>query len=64
MPSHACLQVPTAIAVFPADGFSQMPRAWIEQTWNVQQFKQFEAGGHFPALEEPGRQSPPKPKCM
>ncbi|DBA80470.1 hypothetical protein WJX79_005612 [Trebouxia sp. C0005] len=46
-------KVPTAIAKFPADIFSLMPRAWIEQTWNVQQYTEMQAGGHFPALEEP-----------
>lgn len=46
-------KVPTAIAKFPADTFSSMPRAWIEQTWNVQQYTEMKAGGHFPALEEP-----------
>lgn len=53
--AHECIQVPTAIAKFPADIFSLMPRAWIEQTWNVQQYTEMQAGGHFPALEEPGR---------
>ena len=55
--AHVCIQVPTAIAKFPADTFSSMPRAWIEQTWNVQQYTEMKAGGHFPALEEPGRVS-------
>ena len=55
--AHECIQVPTAIAKFPADTFSSMPRAWIEQTWNVHQYTEMEAGGHFPALEEPGRVS-------
>ncbi len=55
--AHVCIQVPTAIAKFPADTFSSMPRAWIEQTWNVQQYTEMQAGGHFPALEEPGTMS-------
>ncbi|KAL0045730.1 hypothetical protein WJX82_002875 [Trebouxia sp. C0006] len=46
-------EVPTAIVKFPADTFSSMPRAWIEHTWNVQQYTEMPAGGHFPALEEP-----------
>ncbi|KAK9812090.1 hypothetical protein WJX73_005666 [Symbiochloris irregularis] len=46
-------KVPTAIAKFPADHFSSLPRAWIEQAWNVKHFKEFDSGGHFPALEEP-----------
>ncbi len=55
--AHVCIQVPTAIVKFPADTFSSMPRAWIEHTWNVQQYTEMPAGGHFPALEEPGTMS-------
>ena len=47
-------QTPTAVAKFPKDPFVQLPRAWIEQTWNVHQYTEFDKGGHFPALEEPG----------
>ena len=46
--------MPTAIVKFPADTFSSVPRAWLESVWNVQQYTEFDSGGHFPALEEPG----------
>ncbi|KAK9810911.1 hypothetical protein WJX73_007650 [Symbiochloris irregularis] len=46
-------QTPTAIAKFPKDPFVQWPRAWIEATWNAQQYTEFKSGGHFAALEEP-----------
>lgn len=49
---HYC-KVPTAVAKFPADPFTQLPRAWIEQSWNVQQYTELDSGGHFPGLEQP-----------
>ena len=42
------------MAKFPADPFTQLPRAWIEQSWNVQQYTELDSGGHFPGLEQPG----------
>jgi pimeloyl-ACP methyl ester carboxylesterase len=46
------VEVPTAIAVFPAD-LTQPPRAWAERTYNVTRYTRMARGGHFPAHEEP-----------
>jgi pimeloyl-ACP methyl ester carboxylesterase len=46
------VQVPTAIAVFPAD-LTQPPRSWAERTYNVTRYTRMPRGGHFAAHEEP-----------
>jgi pimeloyl-ACP methyl ester carboxylesterase len=44
--------VPTAVANFPKDG--RMPRPWIERRFtDLRRWTDHEAGGHFPALEQP-----------
>jgi len=45
------VEVPTAVAVFPAE--AQVPRAWADRKVNVQRFTQMPEGGHFAALEVP-----------
>jgi pimeloyl-ACP methyl ester carboxylesterase len=45
------VEVPTAVAVFPAE--AQIPRAWADRMVNVQRFTQMPEGGHFAALEVP-----------
>jgi len=45
------VEVPTAVAVFPAE--AQIPRAWADRKANVQRFTQMPEGGHFAALEVP-----------
>lgn len=47
------VQVPTAVAVFPAD-LTQPPRSWAERTYNVTRYTRMPRGGHFAAHEEPG----------
>lgn len=44
--------VPTGVAVFPTADFAIRPFA--EKAHNITRWTEFESGGHFPALEEPG----------
>lgn len=46
------VDVPTAVALFPAD-LAQPPRSWAERTYNVVRYTQMPRGGHFAAIEEP-----------
>lgn len=45
------ITVPTACALFPAE--PQLPRKWVEASFNVTHWSVMPEGGHFPALEEP-----------
>jgi pimeloyl-ACP methyl ester carboxylesterase len=54
-PSHSLtpvVQAPTGVAIFPKDVF-QMPRAWVEQHYNLQRWTNFPVGGHFGPMEQP-----------
>lgn len=44
---------PTAVAVFPADNFIPL-RHIVERTNNVVQWTEYDRGGHFAAMEQPG----------
>jgi pimeloyl-ACP methyl ester carboxylesterase len=46
------VDVPTAVALFPAD-LTQPPRSWAERTYNVTRYTKMPHGGHFAAHEEP-----------
>jgi len=46
------VEVPTAVAVFPAD-LTHPPRSWAERTYNVVRYSRMPRGGHFAAHEEP-----------
>jgi pimeloyl-ACP methyl ester carboxylesterase len=46
------VQVPTAVALFPAD-IGQVPRSWAERTHNVVRYTIMPRGGHFAPIEEP-----------
>ncbi|MFF9150532.1 epoxide hydrolase family protein [Streptomyces sp. NPDC014861] len=46
--------VPAAVANYPKDG--RMPRPWIEGRFtDLRSWKEYDTGGHFPALEDPER---------
>jgi len=46
--------VPSAVALFPADPPSGMPREWAERSYSdLRRFGRMARGGHFPAMEEP-----------
>lgn len=47
------IEIPTGIALFPAEIIPYPPRKVAETLYNVQQWSLMEAGGHFAALEEP-----------
>lgn len=52
-PSMPPLPTPLGVAVFPHD-IIQPIRAWAPSSYpNIVQWTDFEAGGHFPALEQP-----------
>ena len=45
---------PSAVALFPADPPSGMPREWAERSYyDLRRFSRMPRGGHFPAMEEP-----------
>ena len=47
------VEVPTALAVFPADLGGRIPRSWAERTYDVTRYTVMPRGGHFAAYEEP-----------
>lgn len=46
------VELPTAVAIFPKD-LVPAPRAFAERIFNVQQWTEMPAGGHFAAMEQP-----------
>ena len=50
---HLPLKVPTAIAKFPKEYLEWAPRSYVERIYNVKQWTNMPAGGHFAALEKP-----------
>lgn len=48
------IEAPSAVALFPADPPSGMPREWAERSYSdLRRFTRMPRGGHFPAMEEP-----------
>jgi microsomal epoxide hydrolase len=47
------VEVPTAIAEFPAEFMPWAPRSYVEKAYNVTQWTEMSRGGHFAALEAP-----------
>ena len=47
------LKVPTAIEKFPKEYLEWAPKSYVERIYNVQQWTEMPAGGHFAALEQP-----------
>jgi len=52
-PAGSRIAVPTAVAAFRDPVFPPPPRSFIEKTYDVVQWTDMPAGGHFPALEQP-----------
>ena len=50
---HLPLKIPTAIAKFPKEYLEWAPKSYVERIYNVQQWTEMTAGGHFAALEQP-----------
>jgi hypothetical protein len=46
------VDVPTALALFPADIGGRQPRAWVERVYTVTRYHTMPRGGHFAAYEE------------
>ena len=47
------VEVPTALALFPADLGGRQPRSWAERTYHITRYTPMPRGGHFAAHEEP-----------
>ena len=47
------IEIPTGIAIFPAEMSAWPPRSYIDRIFNVKQFTEMQSGGHFAAMEEP-----------
>lgn len=47
------VDVPTGVALFPAEFIPYPPREVAERTYGITRWTQMSAGGHFAALEEP-----------
>ena len=45
--------IPTAVAIFPKEMSEWPPRSYIERIFNIKQWSEMPAGGHFAALEKP-----------
>ena len=47
------IEIPTAVAIFPAEMSEWPPRSYVERIFNITQWTEMKSGGHFAALEEP-----------
>ena len=47
------IDVPTGIAIFPAEMSEWPPRSYVERIFNVKHWKKMKSGGHFAAMEQP-----------
>ncbi|WP_277971283.1 epoxide hydrolase family protein [Sphingomonas echinoides] len=52
-PAGTRITVPTGVAVFPDPVFPPPPRSQAEKTYDIVQWTEMPAGGHFAALEQP-----------
>jgi hypothetical protein len=53
VPKLERVEVPTAIAHFPADLGVPAPRSWVERRYHLTRYTEMLSGGHFAAHEEP-----------
>ena len=47
------INVPTGVALFPAEMSEWPPRSYVERIFNVKHWTEMSSGGHFAALEQP-----------
>ncbi|MDA7576850.1 epoxide hydrolase [Candidatus Pelagibacter sp.] len=47
------IEIPTAVALFPAEMSEWPPKSYVERIFNLKQWTEMPAGGHFAALEKP-----------
>ena len=52
-PEGRRVEVPTAMALFPAELLSWPPRSYVERVYNISRWTEMPRGGHFAALEQP-----------
>jgi len=52
-PEGRRVEVPTAVALFPAELLSWPPRSYVERVYNISRWTEMPRGGHFAALEQP-----------
>jgi microsomal epoxide hydrolase len=52
-PEGMRVEVPTAVALFPAELLSWPPRSYVERVYNISRWTEMPRGGHFAALEQP-----------
>jgi len=52
-PEGKRVEVPTAVALFPAELLSWPPRSYVERVYNISRWTEMPHGGHFAALEQP-----------
>ena len=53
MPPNKKVDVPTGIALFPAEFIPFPPRRMVEVGYNVTHWQAYDKGGHFAAMEQP-----------
>ena len=47
------IQIPTGIAIFPAEMSAWPPRSYLDRMFNIKRLTKMSKGGHFAALEQP-----------
>ena len=47
------INVPTAVAVFPAEMSEWPPRTYVDRLFNIKRWTKMNKGGHFAAMEQP-----------
>ena len=47
------ITVPTAVAIFPQEMSEWPPRSYVDRIFDIKQWSEMPAGGHFAALEKP-----------
>ena len=47
------IEIPTAVAIFPAEMSEWPPRSYVERIFNITQWTEMPRGGHFAAMEQP-----------
>mgnify|MGYP001403921897 CR=1 FL=1 len=47
------IEVPTAVAIFPAEMSEWPPRSYVDRLFNIKRWTVMDKGGHFAAIEQP-----------
>ena len=47
------IEIPTAVAIFPAEMSELPPRSYVDRIFNIKQWTEMLSGGHFAAMEQP-----------